>query len=321
MEYFLNPFASVVHSERDSGSTVFVGNGITVECFHLKAATSILENNDSPCYSEGEKRTVCYLVVKGRLEFWLGEEKVQLGENESITVLPDGNFSVWALEESVLFAIHNNIEPDIDNTPQELVNAVGKVELRDRYLKGHNYRVAKYSTLMMQIIDPDYIILPFHLAAVYHDVGKVIVPEEILNKAGRLTDEEFRQIKKHPAESYEMLKGYLGTRVAGFARWHHEKLDGSGYPDGLRGDAIPLESRIMAVADIFDALTTSRCYRDAFSFDEALAIMRGDAENGKIDTGVLEVLEKLIRDGKIVDGVDNYRHPFDEKKNRQGDSR
>ena len=115
-----------------------------------------------------------------------------------------------------------------------------------------------------------------------------------------------------------MLKRYLGTKVAGFARWHHEKLDGSGYPDGLRGDAIPLESRIMAVADIFDALTTSRCYRKAFSFEEALAIMDQDARSGKIDGEILAVLEKLIRDGKIVDGVDNCRHPLDEENNKQG---
>lgn len=311
MEYFIKPLDSIVHSKRDSAGMIYSGNGITVECFHLKENTSILENNDTPCRGEGETRTVCYLVVKGCLEFWLGEDKVQLGEHESITVLPDGSFSAWALEESVLFAIHNNIEPDIDNTPQALVDAVNKVERKDHYLSGHNYRVAKYSTLMMQIIKPDNTNTAFHMAAVFHDVGKVIVPERILNKEGRLTDEEFQEIKKHPAESYEMLKGHLGPRVASFARWHHEKLDGSGYPDGIRGDAIPLESRIMAVADIFDALTTSRCYREAFSFDQALAIMEKDVQAGKIDGEVLAVLEKLIRDGKIVDGVDNCRHPID----------
>lgn len=310
MEYFIKPFDSIVLSKRDSAGIIYGGNGITVECFHLKENTSILEDCDSPCYSEGEPRTICYLVVKGKLELWLGEEKVQLGEHESITVLPDGNFSVWALEESVLFAIHNNIEPDIDSTPQALVDAVAEVELKDHYLKGHNFRVAKYSTLMMQIIKPDHTNTAFHMAAAYHDVGKVIVPERILNKEGKLTEEEFLEIKKHPAESYEMLKGHLGSRVASFARWHHEKLDGSGYPDGIRGDAIPLESRIMAVADIFDALTTSRCYRKAFSFDQALAIMEKDVQDRKIDGAVLAVLKKLIRDGKIVDGVDNCRHPI-----------
>ena len=162
MEFFIKPFDSIVLSKRDSAGIIYGGNGITVECFHLKENTSILEDCDSPCYSEGEPRTICYLVVKGKLELWLGEEKVQLGEHESITVLPDGNFSVWALEESVLFAIHNNIEPDIDSTPQALVDAVAEVELKDHYLKGHNFRVAKYSTLMMQIIKPDHTNTAFH---------------------------------------------------------------------------------------------------------------------------------------------------------------
>ena len=112
-----------------------------------------------------------------------------------------------------------------------------------------------------------------------------------------------------------MLKGYLGDNRAKYARWHHEKLDGSGYPDGIKGDEIPLESRIMAVADIFDALTTARCYRKAFSFEDALEIMKGDVEKGKIDGEVFEVLKKLVKEGKLVEGVDNRLFPLLDKEN------
>lgn len=196
-------------------------------------------------------------------------------------------------------------KPDFDNTPTELVEAVTKVELKDSYLQGHNYRVGKYSMLMMQIMCPEAANSTYYLSAAYHDVGKVVVPEQILNKTEKLSDEEFEEIKKHPAASYDMLKNYLGGKTANYARWHHEKLDGSGYPDGIKGDQIPLGSRIMAVADIFDALTTARCYRKAFAFEKALEIMQSDVAKGKIDGEVFSVLLRLVREGRIVDGVDN----------------
>lgn len=305
MDYLIHHIDGITNSEKDDFTVVFSGNGITVECFHLKNGTSIMENTDDPAYAEGERRTICYIVQKGCLEFWLGEERITVSKDGCLTVFPEDNFSVWAVEDSVLLSIHNNVERAVDNTPAELVGAVSKVERKDTYLRGHNYRVGKYVTLMMQIICPERATTALNLAAAYHDVGKVVVPEEILNKTGRLTEEEFRQIQQHPAASYEMLRKYLGSTVASYARWHHEKLDGSGYPDGIRDSEIPLESRVMAVADIFDALTTSRCYREAYSFPKALEILESEVQRGKIDGEVLAVLVKLIREGKIRDGVDN----------------
>lgn len=305
MEYFISKIDSLLSSKTDECKVIFAGNGITVEAFHLKTGTSLFEDNKHPSYSEGEKRTICYIVEKGSLEYWIGEERVVVSKGNCITLMPEDNFSVWAKEDSVVIAIHNNVEPDVDNTPAELVDAVTKVELQDSYLRGHNYRVGKYSTLMMQIICPERVNYAYSLSATYHDVGKMVVSESILNKTEKLTEEEFDEIKKHPAASYDMLKEFLGNKVASYARWHHEKLDGSGYPDGISGEQIPLESRIMAVADIFDALTTARCYRKAFSFDKALEIMEGDVQNGKIDGEVFAVLKKLVYEGKIVDGVDN----------------
>ena len=305
MEYLINRIDSIVNSEKDEAKVIYSGNGMTIDCFHLKKCTSLMESLEQPIRREGEKKTVCYIVVKGCLEFWLGEEKVTIPQGGCITVMPEDNFSIWALEDSDLFAIHNDIEPDFDNTPRELVEAVTKVELKDSYLQGHNYRVGKYSMLMMQIMCPENADYNYYLSAAYHDVGKVVVPEHILNKTDKLTDKEFEEIKKHPAASYDMLKIYLGSKNANYARWHHEKLDGSGYPDGIKGAQIPIESRIMAVADIFDALTTARCYRKAFSFEKALDIMKSDVEKGKLDGEAFEVLQKLVMDGKIVDGVDN----------------
>ena len=305
MEYLINRIDPTKDFTKDKAKVIYSDNGMTVDCFYLKKCTSLMESLEEPSDKDVGRKTICYIVERGCLEFWLGEEKITISQGDCITVLPEENFSIWALEDSVLLAIHNRIEPDFDNTPTELVEAVTKVELKDSYLQGHNYRVGKYSMLMMQIMCPEAANSTYYLSAAYHDVGKVVVPEQILNKTEKLSDEEFEEIKKHPAASYDMLKNYLGGKTANYARWHHEKLDGTGYPDGIKGDQIPLGSRIMAVADIFDALTTARCYRKAFTFEKALEIMQSDVAKGKIDGEVFSVLLRLVREGRIVDGVDN----------------
>jgi hypothetical protein len=114
-------------------------------------------------------------------------------------------------------------------------------------------------------------------AAVLHDLGKVRTPPEILNKPGRLTDEEFEVIKLHPGEGAEMVSILGDQQLTAMIRHHHERLDGTGYPEGLSGDQIPLGARMIAVADTFDALTSLRPYRQAKSHREAIAILRNEA--------------------------------------------
>ncbi len=304
MEYYMNHFGGVFQNKKDDGLNIYTGSGITVQAFHLNRGTSLFERPDNNSLVNGN-HVVTYLVIRGRIEFRLEEERVELLPGNSIIVVMDQNFTAWALEDTDIIAVHNCEEPNVDTTPQELINAVKKVELADDYLRGHNYRVGKYSTLIMQAINPEKATPKFHMAAAYHDVGKVVVDNKILNKDGRLSSEEFEEVKKHPAASFDMLKPYLGSKTANFARWHHEKLDGSGYPDGIMGDDIPLESRVLAVADIFDALTTSRCYRSAFSFDKALDILEEGVKAGKLDSEAFYALKRLVEAMVIVEGVDN----------------
>jgi len=291
-------------STDDIGKTMFSGDGLSVEVFHLKKDTSIMNSFEKDNLVNGN-HVVVYVIISGKLEIRIREKRIVIEEGDSYRLSFEENYSCWALEETSMFCIHNCVEPEVDNTPTQLVNAVRQVELDDAYLQGHNYRVGKYSTLIMQDMCPERSTPKYHIAAAYHDVGKVGVPAEVLNKEGKLTKEEFDLIKKHPALSYEMLLEFVGKENAEYARWHHEKLDGSGYPDGISGDMIPLESRIMAVVDIFDALTTDRCYRSGFSFAKALEILDGDADAGKIDRDVLDVLKRMIKKGIIVEGVDN----------------
>lgn len=304
MEYYLNQFTNIFNNIKDIGVNLFSGSGVSIQAYHLRKDTSVLERNDTEELVNGN-HVITYLVISGCAEFRIDEECIRVNAGSMITIYLDNNFTVWAIEDTDMFSIHNCVEPDIDNTPQELVSYIHQLELQDLYLQGHNYRVGKYSTLIMQAIAPKKSTVKYHFVAAYHDVGKIDVPSEILNKNGKLTKEEFDEIKKHPVSSFTILKQYLGEKAANYARWHHEKLDGSGYPDGLQGDEIPLESRVMAVADIFDALTTSRCYRTAFSFEKALSIIKEDVDAGKLDARAYDALVRMIESGVIQEGIDN----------------
>ena len=110
-----------------------------------------------------------------------------------------------------------------------------------------------------------------YLSGVMHDIGKISVPESILNKPARLTKREFAIVKRHPVVGAEMLSGISGfEKIAEAVRYHHERVDGKGYPYGLQGQRIPLLSRMLALCDAYDAMTTIRCYREPFTSDRAL---------------------------------------------------
>ena len=134
-----------------------------------------------------------------------------------------------------------------------------------------------------------------YIAGVLHDIGKMAVPVEILVKPGKLTDMEMSLIQRHPQAGYEILKGIdFPWPVALATLQHHERLDGSGYPQGLKGDDIILEARILAVADVVDAMTHHRPYRPAFSMQEAMEAIsmgRGRLYDPQVVLACLEVLE------------------------------
>lgn len=156
---------------------------------------------------------------------------------------------------------------------------VRTIEARDEYTCGHSDRVAKMSQLIACQLDvPEYECQRIYKAGLLHDIGKVGVADEVLRKPGRLTDDEFDQIKQHPMIGYRILKDLKSfDYVLPGVRWHHERHDGGGYPDGLKGDEIPLMARVMAVADGLDAMTSNRPYRNGMPFEKAESILREGA--------------------------------------------
>ena len=149
------------------------------------------------------------------------------------------------------------------------------IESTDRYTYGHCSRVAEYGLKVARAmgLDEDQM-TTLRLGAYLHDLGKVRVPHEILNKPGKLTDEEFEIVKQHPVWGLELLAAVeFPWDIKPIIRWHHERYDGTGYPDRLKGDEIPLSAQIICIVDVYDALTTTRSYRAAMPKEEALTIM------------------------------------------------
>lgn len=173
------------------------------------------------------------------------------------------------------------------------------LEIRDRETQGHTKRV---TDLTLQIARrmrfDDETLKHIHRGVLLHDIGKLGIPDEILRKPGPLTEKETQIMRLHPQIAHELLKpiDYLKPAL-NIPRYHHEKWDGSGYPHGMKGEEIPLEARIFAVVDVFDALTHNRVYRKAMKIEEAIEYIR--SESGKhFDPAVVEVFTKEAASGE-----------------------
>jgi HD-GYP domain-containing protein (c-di-GMP phosphodiesterase class II)/putative methionine-R-sulfoxide reductase with GAF domain len=169
------------------------------------------------------------------------------------------------------------------------------MEMRDKETEGHTLRVTELTLQLAQIMKvPDGDIIHIRRGALLHDIGKIGVPDSILRKPGKLSAEEWEIMRRHPQSAYEMLQPIEFLRLAlDIPYCHHEKWDGSGYPRGLKGEQIPIAARIFAIADVFDALTSERPYRPAWSREKALAYIR--EQSGKhFDPQVVRAFLSLI---------------------------
>lgn len=182
---------------------------------------------------------------------------------------------------------------------QAMLSLAQTIDAKDKYTKGHSTRVAKYSKklaikLGLSEAEQDTI----YFMGLLHDIGKIGIPDNIINKPQKLTDEEFAIIKKHPEIGHDILKNIAEIpNIEIGARWHHERMDGKGYPDGLKGEEIPKLVRIISVADSYDAMTSKRSYRDILP----QAYIREELEKGKgkqFDPEVAEAMIQLIDEDK-----------------------
>jgi HD-GYP domain-containing protein (c-di-GMP phosphodiesterase class II) len=179
-----------------------------------------------------------------------------------------------------------------------LANAIDE---KDPYTRGHSERVAFYSMLVAKHMgmSPDEV-EKVHLSGIIHDVGKIGIEDKILRKPAALTEEEYEVMKQHPRKGEYILDAVpLLKQMAGAGLMHHENWDGSGYPDGLKGEQIPLLGRIVSVADAFDAMTTDRPYSKAMTFEAALARLRFLADK-KFDSKCVDAIERAAAAGELT---------------------
>ena len=182
------------------------------------------------------------------------------------------------------------------------------VEAKDEYTQGHVERVSKLAIALgkkMGLSEKEMESLRY--GGILHDIGKIGIPGHILNKPGPLNNEEWKVMKNHPVAGYNIclpLKKNLGFALE-VIRHHHEKLDGSGYPDGIKNEEISTAARIMAVVDIYDALITDRPYRKGMPLEKAVDILKQEASNNKLDPVVVNYLIEFVGDERRVDTAQN----------------
>lgn len=187
---------------------------------------------------------------------------------------------------------------ELEILSNETFEAIAKaVDVNDPYTAGHSRRVAKYSKLIAEKLGySDNDLEEIYCAGLIHDVGKLGIDNQIINKKGKLSDEEYQEIKKHPIMGYEILKKIsIRGNFAYGAKWHHERIDGRGYPDGLKGEDIPEIAKIISVADAYDAMTSKRAYRDTMSQDkvrEQLVSGRGSQFDDRIADIMISLIDK-----------------------------
>ena len=256
-----------------------------------------LERCVGPLYAAGFT-LVCPVMMKQKLTALLAVGEKVSGQEFQSTDLE----MVKALSESAGIAIENaRLFKDLQETYLATVRVlVSTIEAKDPYTHGHTERVAQYSVGIAKEMDfTQDEIQTIQLGAFLHDIGKLHTSDSILHKPGALTDEEWRMVKAHPVRGAQMLQGVkFLEKATDLVRHHHERVDGKGYPDGLRGDEITIGAKIVNVADAFDAMTTERPYRQGLTMEQAVAQLE-DKAGTQFAKEIVEVMVKALREGRM----------------------
>jgi len=246
------------------------------------------------------------LMVYSKLPNAFGRPEIQLFESMAHEI----GFGLRSIERQHKLddQIHQKelIQERLADALKATIEAMSRtMEWRDPYTAGHQKRVALISTAIATKLGlTDEQIQALYMAAMVHDLGKVAVPAEILTKPSRLTDLEMQMVQGHAESGYQILKDIpFPYPIAEMVYQHHERLDGSGYPRGLKADAICLEARILAVADTMEAMATHRPYRPGRGLDAAMTELGVEAASSKLDSRVTDAAFALYREGKTLHDI------------------
>ena len=235
-----------------------------------------------------------------------GELSLHTDEGEAQTLRAGDSFYTTGLDHDISITPKTDVRilcftskpvfDDFMGFVNDLNDLNTQIDQKDHYTYHHSRRVMRFAEAVCQRLhmspEATHALL---LAALYHDVGKCYQQTEILSKPGRLTDSEYAAMKRHPIDSFNLLSARFSPDVARIARGHHERLDGSGYPDGLTADQMSLEIRILSAVDTFDAMTSDRPYKKGMSTRSAIAELT--TLSHQYDADVVALLKAIVEDG------------------------
>jgi putative nucleotidyltransferase with HDIG domain len=285
-----------------------IGSGVTGYAVKMGQPIAIHNNDDQQLDVEGVRSGVRSIIsvplvarnymgpAQASVEQVLGAITLLGNSEDSFAEAEDMQF-LRSLAALVAEAVSNARMEERQRTTflMTLETLAKSLEARDVYTRGHSQRVSEVSMMIGERmgLNPEALD-ELRVGTILHDIGKIGVPDSILNKPSRLTDDEFLIMKSHPVIGYEICKPLgLSEGVLMIIRNHHEKLDGSGYPDGLKGGELPLSLRIVCVADAFDAMSSRRPYRDVMAMNRVLAELSAGA-GVQFDPVVVEMLKELL---------------------------
>jgi len=223
-------------------------------------------------------------------------EGIQAGADDFLT-RPVDRTELLARVRSLLKLKHRTDE--LERAESVLFTLARSIEGKDPYTHGHCERLAEYSASLGEHLQlPEDQVTALRRAGVVHDIGKIAIPDAIILKPARLSPEEWKLMQEHPVIGERICAPLKSFRtVLPIIRHHHEKFDGSGYPDGLAGENIPITARVLQIVDVYDALTTVRPYKPAFSITDALQTMKQEVDRRWWDPQIFDQFERFIRSG------------------------
>lgn len=287
---------TIVRQAFEKGEAVITCNAMDDSRFN-SGASIIAENIASamcaPLIHQDERLGVIYVDNHGVFDAFTN------GDLELLVALAGASASAIRNAQYV-----RQLEQSYQDTLVVLANAI---ELRDHYTVGHTWRVTNFAEAIARELGWDEEKLrEVHMGGVLHDVGKIAVDNAILGKPTALTEEEFAKMKVHPERGADLLRDvkFLQPLIP-YCLYHHERWDGSGYPFGLKGEQIPVEGRLVAVADAFDAMTSNRPYRKGMAKDEALERIRKGV-NVQFDAAIVDALISAVENGRIDEILQDY---------------